>query len=72
MKYIYKILCMLGYHAKIDLIEVSVGFGPSGKIEKVQCKNCKKIYIRRNMSMKLNPQIIIIVILIFLLLLLLF
>jgi len=48
MNFIYKILCKLGYHVKTRLIEVTVGFGPSGKVEKVQCEICKTVYIRRN------------------------
>lgn len=69
MNFVYKILCKTGYHAKIKLIEVSIGFGPSGKVEKVQCEICNKIYFRRNNSLKLNPKVIIIVLLIFLILL---
>ena len=45
MNFFYKILCKLGYHAKIRLVEVTLGFGQSGKIEKVQCDICKKIYV---------------------------
>ena len=48
MNFIYKILCKLGYHVKTRLIEVTVGFGASGKVEKVQCEICKTVYIRRN------------------------
>ena len=72
MNFIYKILCKLNYHLKTKLVEVNVGFGQSGKIEKVQCEICKKVYIQQNRPLKVNPQIIIILILILLILLLLF
>ena len=51
MNFVYKIFCKLGYHFKTRLIEVNIGFGASGKIEKVQCKICKKIYIRNSKSL---------------------
>jgi len=50
MNIIYKILCKFGYHSKTRLVEVIVGFGPSGKVEKIQCEICKTVYIRRNKS----------------------
>ena len=64
------ICCYFDYHPKTRLIEVNVGFGPSGKIEKVECKICKKVYIRDNKG--INPSIILLIILVFLLLFLLF
>ena len=50
MSFIYKMFCKIGYHVKTRLVEVTLGFGPSGKVEKIQCEICKKIYIRRNTS----------------------
>ena len=72
MNPLYKILCKTGFHAKVKLIEVSVGFGPSGKVEKVQCEICNKVYFRQNNSFKINPQIIIIILIIIITLLFLF
>ena len=71
MNFIYKIFCNLGYHIKTQLIEVTLGFGPSGKVGKIQCEICKKVYIRRNNSLNINPKILIIILLILLILLLL-
>ena len=42
------IFCKLGYHLKTHLIDVKIGFGPTGKIEKVKCEICHKVYIRSN------------------------
>ena len=69
MNFIYKIFCKLDYHFKTSLIEVTIGFGPSGKVEKVQCDICKKVYIRSNRTLKFNQPILIIIILILLILL---
>jgi len=69
MNFIYKILCKVGYHSKLRLIEVTVSFGSSGKVEKVKCLICNKIIFRRNSQSNLNPQIIIIIILILLIML---
>ena len=62
--------CRLNYHYKTRLIDVKIGFGPSNKIETVECQICKKIYIRGNESF--NPIIILIAILLFLLIMLFF
>lgn len=70
MNFIYRILCKFGYHSKLRLIEVTVSFGSSGKVEKVKCLICKKSFIRRNNQSNLNPQIIIVIILILLIMLL--
>ena len=32
-------LCALGVH-DLEVIEVQIGFGPSGTVEKVQCRRC--------------------------------
>ena len=62
--------CRLNYHYKTRLIDVKIGFGPSNKVETVECQICKKIYIRGNESF--NPIIILIAILLFLLIMLFF
>ena len=64
------ICCYFDYHPKTRLVEVKIGFGPSGKIEKVECKICKKIYIRSNKD--INLKIVLIVILLLFLVMLLF
>ena len=64
------IFCYFNYHPKTKLVEVKIGFGPSGKTEKVECKVCHKIFIRDNQDN--NLKIILLVILAFVLLLLLF
>jgi len=69
MNFIYKIFCKLDYHFKTSLIEVTMGFGPSGKIERVQCDICKKVYIRNNRTLKFSQPVLIIIVIIFLILL---
>jgi len=64
------IFCYFNYHPKTKLVEVKIGFGPSGKTEKVECKVCHKIFIRDNQDN--NLKIILLVLLAFVLLLLLF
>ena len=64
------ICCYFDYHPKTRLVDVKIGFGPSGKIEKVECKICKKVYIRGNKS--INPAIVLLVILLFFLVMLFF
>ena len=64
------ICCYFDYHPKTKLVDVKIGFGPSGKIEKVECKICKKVYIRRNKD--INPKIVLIIILLILLIMLFF
>jgi hypothetical protein len=65
------ICCYFNYHPKTKLVDVKIGFGPSGKIEKVQCTVCKKIFIRENKNKEIDLKIILIAILIFFLLILL-
>ena len=64
------VCCYFDYHPKIRLVDVKIGFGPSGKIEKVECKICKKVYIRDKKG--INPTIILLVILLFVLVMLFF
>jgi len=64
------ICCYFDYHPKTRLVDVKIGFGPSGKIEKVECEICKKVYIRSNKV--INLKIVIIAILIFFIIMLLF
>jgi len=63
------VFCNFNYHPKTKLVEVKIGFGPSGKTEKVECEVCHKIFIRSNQNN--NMKIAILVILLFFLLLLL-
>ena len=63
------VFCYFNYHTKTKLVEVKVGFGPSGKTEKVECKVCHKVFIRSNQNNNLN--IVLLVILVFIILLLL-
>jgi len=64
------VCCYFDYHPKTRLVDVKIGFGPSGKIEKVECEICKKVYIRSNKV--INLKIVIIAILIFFIIMLLF
>ena len=64
------ICCYFDYHPKTRLVDIKIGFGPSGKIEKVECKICKKIYIRNKKDF--NLTIIVLVILLFVLVMLFF
>ena len=64
------ICCYFDYHPKTRLVEVKIGFGPSGKTEKVECKLCHKIFIRGRENN--NMTIVLLVILVLILLLLLF
>ncbi len=64
------ICCYLDYHPRTRLVDVKIGFGPSGKIEKVECMICKKVYIRDNKT--INPTIVLLVILLFVIVMLLF
>ena len=64
------VFCYFNYHPKTKLVEVKIGFGPSGKIEKVECKICKKIYIRDKKG--INLTIVLLVILLLVLVMLLF
>lgn len=38
-KWLGCVLCALGVH-DLEVIEVQIGFGPSGTVEKVQCRRC--------------------------------
>ena len=64
------ICCYLDYHPNIRLVDVKIGFGPSGKIEKVECKICNKVYIRDKKG--INPTIVMLAILMFVLVMLFF
>jgi len=64
------ICCYFDYHPKTRLVEVKIGFGPSGKTEKVECKVCHKVFIRD--SQDNNMTIVLLVIALLLLFLLLF
>lgn len=66
------VFCYFNYHPKTKLVEVKVGFGPSGKTEKVECKVCHKVFIRSNQNNNLNMVLLVILVFIILLLLLLF
>ena len=57
------ICCYFDYHPKTRLVDVKIGFGPSGKIEKVECEICKIVYIRDKKG--INLKIVLIVILLF-------
>ena len=64
------VCCYFGYHPKIRLVDVKIGFGPSGKIEKVECKICKKVYIRDKTG--INPTMVLLIILLIILIILFF
>ena len=64
------VCCYFDYHPKTRLVDVKIGFGPSGKIEKVECKICKKVFIRDKKV--INLTIILLVILLFVLVMLFF
>ena len=64
------VYCYFDYHPKTRLVDVKIGFGPSGKIEKVECKICKKVFIRDKKV--INLTIILLVILLFVLVMLFF
>jgi hypothetical protein len=69
LKKLLIICCYFDYHHKTRLVEVKIGFGPSGKTEKVECKVCHKIFIRGSQDNSLKIAILVILILLFLLLL---
>ena len=60
------IFCKLDYHFKTSLVDVTMGFGPTGKIERVQCKVCKKIFVKKNYFPNLNKELLLIIIIILL------
>lgn len=37
--WIGRLLCLIGQH-DFKVVEVTFGFGPSGRVEKVQCQRC--------------------------------
>ena len=65
-----KIFCHFNYHPKTRLVEVKIGFGPSDKVETVECQICQKVFIRGNKGV--NPKIVLIIILLLLLVILFF
>ena len=46
MNIIRRLFCLLGFH-DFHVVEVTVGFGPSGAVEKVQCSRCGYLITRR-------------------------
>ncbi len=34
-----KVLCYLGFH-DFDVVDVTLGFGPAGGVETVECRRC--------------------------------
>jgi hypothetical protein len=41
-----RLLCFLGFH-DFRVVEVIMGFGPSGAVEKVECCRCGQLTTRR-------------------------
>ncbi len=46
MKLFHRLLCFLGFH-DFRVVEVIMGFGPSGAVEKVECRRCGRFIARR-------------------------
>lgn len=47
MKNIFcRLLCLMRFHA-FHVVEVTLGFGPSGAVEKVECRRCGRVTTRR-------------------------
>ena len=69
IKKLFLICCYFDYHPKTRLIDVKIGFGPSGKIEKVECQICHKVYIHENKGVNLTVIMLLAIILFFLLIL---
>ncbi len=40
------LLCFLGFH-NFRVVEVTMGFGSSGTVEKVECRRCGCLTVRR-------------------------
>ena len=40
------LFCFLGFH-DFRVVEVTLGFGPSGAVEKVECRRCGRLTARR-------------------------
>ena len=38
-RWLGRLLCMLGFH-DFRIVEVSFGFGPGNKIERIECRRC--------------------------------
>ena len=70
IKKILLICCYFDYHPKTRLIDVKIGFGPSGKIEKVECQICQKVFINENKQINLKIIILGAILLFFILILL--
>ena len=43
--FIGRLLCWLGFH-DFKVLEVTLGFGDAGGVEKVKCRRCRLIYTR--------------------------
>ena len=41
-----RLLCLIGIH-DYRILDVTVGFGPSGTVEKVQCRRCGLVTTRQ-------------------------
>jgi hypothetical protein len=41
-----RLLCLLGFH-DFRIVEAAMGFGPSGAVEKVECRRCGHFTTRR-------------------------
>ena len=63
------VFCYFNYHPKTKLVEVKIGFGPSGKTEKVECKVCHKVFIRGIQDNNLTIVLLVIALLLLFLLL---
>ena len=46
LNYFRRLLCLLGFH-DFRVVEVTVSFGPSGAVEKVECRRCGYATTRR-------------------------
>ena len=66
------VCCYFDYHPKTRLIDVKIGFGPSGKIEKFECQICQKVFINKNKQISLKIVILGTILLFFILILLLY
>ena len=66
IKKILLLCCYFDYHPKTRLIDVKIGFGPSGKIEKVECQICKKVFINEYKQTNLKIVILVAILLFFL------
>ena len=46
MNLVLRLLCQLGLH-DFKVVEVTLGFGPTGAVEKVECRRCGRLVTRR-------------------------